>query len=160
MVAACRGPVLRPRSARVLQGGVPRTPAWLRVIWIGLALCLVALLVVQLRAVLAPILFAFLLAYVLDPLVDHFERMRIPRALGIAIILFVAILALTSFVILVVPQLVRDVTELLRALSKGIVSFLGAVQPWLIAHKVPVPDSVASALDQVGDNLLATASSA
>jgi len=144
----------------MLQGGVPRTPPWLRVIWFALALCLVALLIVQLRAVLSPVLFALLLAYVLDPLVDHFERMRIPRALGIAIILFAALLALTLFVILVVPQLVRDVTELFRALSSGLVRFLAAVQPWLAEHNVPVPSSVSSALDQLGDNLLSTASSA
>jgi predicted PurR-regulated permease PerM len=100
------------------------------------------------------------LAYVLDPLVDHFERMRLPRALGIVIILFAALLLLTLFVILVVPQLVKDVIELLKATSAGVVQLVNAIQPWLKEHDVPVPDSVSAALDQVGDNVITMASSA
>jgi predicted PurR-regulated permease PerM len=144
----------------MLQGGVPRTPPWLRATWIGLAVLLLGFLIVQLRSVLAPVLFALLLAYFLDPLVDHFERMRIPRALGIVIILFAALSLLTLFVILVVPQLVRDVYELARALSVGLFRLLSAVRPWLVAHNVPVPDTVAAALDQIGNNVLSMASSA
>jgi predicted PurR-regulated permease PerM len=144
----------------VIQGGVQRTPTWLRAIWIGLAVILVGLLVVQLRSVLTPVLFALLLAYVLDPLVDHFERMRLPRALGIVIILFAALLLLALFVILVVPQLVKDVIELLRAASAGVVRLVASVQPWLKEHDVPVPESVSAALDQVGENLISMASSA
>jgi len=53
-----------------------------------LLLLLLALLVVAitylLRAVLAPLFFAFLVAYALDPAVNRLERARVPRPLGAA----------------------------------------------------------------------------
>jgi predicted PurR-regulated permease PerM len=144
----------------MLQGGVLKSSPWLRVVWIALALLVFGSLLIQLRSVIAPVLSALLLAYVLDPLVDHFEKMKLPRALGIVIILFGALCAITLFVILVVPQLVRDVTELVRALSAAVVRLVLAIQPWLVEHDIPVPDTVSSALGQLGDSAVSMASSA
>lgn len=132
----------------------------MRAVWIALALVVFGLLLIQLRGVLTPVLFALLLAYTLDPLVDRFEAMHMPRAFGIVVILFAALSLITLFVILVVPQLVRDVSELVRALSAGLLRLLVAIQPWLAEHQIPVPNSVSAALDQLGDNAVSMASSA
>ena len=144
----------------MLQGSVPKSSVWMRSIWLVLALGVFGWLLVQLRSVLSPVLFALLLAYLLDPLVDRLEAMRLPRALGIVVILFAALSAITLFVILVIPQLVRDVSELVRALSNGLLRLVLAVQPWLEEHEIPVPNSVSAALDQLGDNAVSMASSA
>lgn len=144
----------------MLQGGVFRSPPWLRLIWLALGFLVLAFVLVQLRSVLTPVALALLLAYVLNPLVDKFETMGIQRSLGIAIILFAVLLALTLFIILVVPQLVRDVLELLRALSIGLVKLVSGINPWLREHNIPVPPNVSTALDKLGENAISMATSA
>src|SRR4051812_28973221 len=96
-------PLLRPGPASMLQGGVTKTSPWWRAIWVALALLGFCWLLVQLRSVLSPVLFAFLLAYLLDPLVDRFETWQLPRSVGIVILLFAAVLGITLFVVLVIP---------------------------------------------------------
>jgi len=135
------------------------SPLW-RAIWIALALTVFGLLLIQLRAVLTPVLFALLLAYVLDPLVDRFEKLRLPRALGIVVLLVVALAALSLFVVLVVPALVRDVTALVRALTEGLLRFIATAQPWLQERGIPFPHTLAAALDNLGDSAVSMASSA
>ena len=152
--------VLRPGQASVLQGGVAKTSAWWRTLWIVLALVAFAWLLVQLRSVLSPVLLALLLAYMLDPLVDRFETWHLPRSVGIVILLFAALLGITLFVVLVIPTLIRDVMELARSLFAAVLHLATVIRPWLMQHHIPVPDSVSSALDQLGDNTVGIASSA
>ncbi len=137
-----------------------KAPPWWRVVWIGLALLALGFLFVLLRDVLTPVMFALLLAYMLDPLVDKLEQWRVPRSLGIVLILFGSLLMIVLFVILVVPTLVRDVIELVRALSAGLVRFVVSVRPWLAERDIPVPATVAAALDQFGDGVIGMASTA
>ena len=67
-----------------------KVPRW--VLWLGVSLA-VGWLLFTLRGVLAPVFFAFLIAYMLDPLVDRIEESRllrgssIGRAVGIAVLL-------------------------------------------------------------------------
>jgi predicted PurR-regulated permease PerM len=144
----------------MLQGGVTKTSPWWRAIWVALALLGFCWLLVQLRSVLSPVLFAFLLAYLLDPLVDRFETWQLPRSVGIVILLFAAVLGITLFVVLVIPTLLRDVAELVRTLFAALLRLIAIVRPWLLKHDIPVPDSVSAALDQLGDNTVGMASSA
>ncbi|HWZ87613.1 MAG TPA: AI-2E family transporter, partial [Polyangiaceae bacterium] len=48
---------------------------------------LAAAVLYWLRGILTPIFLAYAIAYLLDPLVDRFEAWRVPRPLGIAIVL-------------------------------------------------------------------------
>ncbi|HKP55987.1 MAG TPA: AI-2E family transporter [Polyangiales bacterium] len=137
-----------------------KTSAWWRTLWIVLALVAFAWLLVQLRSVLSPVLLALLLAYMLDPLVDRFETWHLPRSVGIVILLFAALLGITLFVVLVIPTLIRDVMELARSLFAAVLHLATVIRPWLMQHHIPVPDSVSSALDQLGDNTVGIASSA
>jgi predicted PurR-regulated permease PerM len=155
-----RLPVLRPGLAGVLQGRVTKNSPWLRVIWVALALLAFGWLVVQLRAVLSPVMIALLLAYALDPLVNRFEAWHLPRSVGIVILLFSALLGITLFVVLVIPTLVRDITELVRTLLEALLQLVTVARPWLLEHDIPVPDSVSAAIDQFGDNTVGMASSA
>ncbi|HEX2677942.1 MAG TPA: AI-2E family transporter, partial [Polyangiales bacterium] len=133
--------------------------AWRTWLWL-LGLLLLGLLIYALRAVLWPIFFAWLLAYMLDPLVDRLEAVRIPRGFGIAILLAGAITLLTLFVLLVLPAIVRDFIELGQALYQGFIGALHNLGPWLRGHRIPVPDDAEAALASVGAKAFGLAPSA
>ncbi len=64
-----------------------------------------------LAPVLAPFVIAAVLAYVLHPLVLRLERVsagRLPRALAVVLVEFMAVVALLGILLLLVPILVRE----------------------------------------------------
>jgi predicted PurR-regulated permease PerM len=65
--------------------------------WLAIALVLGGLLYL-LSPILAPFLFAAILAYILDPLVDQVERLRLPRSAAIGV-LAVPVLAGAVFIV-------------------------------------------------------------
>ena len=78
--------------------------------WLGVAL-VVALVFWVLAPVLAPFVVAAVMAYVLHPLVLRLEdwtRGRLPRAMAVVMVEFLAILALLGILLLLVPILVRE----------------------------------------------------
>ena len=129
-------------------------------LWLGLLLFSMGWLILRLRAALTPVFFALLFAYALDPLVDRFEAARMPRSLGIAVLLCIVILLLGLFVFLVLPAVVRDLIELARTLILGITQLATQLRPWLESHGVPVPPGLAASLDKFSDNALGTTSEA
>ncbi len=110
--------------------------------WALAGLALAGLAVYALRETLTPILFAFGIAYLLDPLVDRFEARGIPRALGIAILLALTLGALALVGLLVVPSVVREVVAFGQELPARVERLRGVVEPWLVAHGIPVPHSI------------------
>jgi predicted PurR-regulated permease PerM len=76
-----------------------------------------------LSEILLPFIAGFVLAYFLDPVADALERLGLPRVLATLLILGVAIFAVVSVVLLVIPiiadqavKLAGDLPALLRAL--------------------------------------------
>ncbi len=123
-----------------------------------------------LREVLTPIFLAFTIAYLLDPLVDRLEKWRIPRGAAIAIVLFGFLAAATLFLLLVVPEIARDVASVAHELPNHAERALAKAEPWLAQQGVQLPhtadewiaklkersDSIsASQLAPVGDALRA-----
>lgn len=96
-------------------------------------------LVFQLRGVVGAVVFAFLIAYLLDPLLDGCESLRIPRSLGAAILLLVVLGALWAFVLLALPGVVQDVVAFARQLPASAERVLAAVRPWLTSLGAPLP---------------------
>lgn len=117
---------------------------------IALGVCAFAALAYLLRGVLVPVFFAWLLAYMLDPLVDRLEAVRIPRGVGIVILLFVALVVLALFGLFVLPAIVRDFVELGQALYRGFSTTLANLGPWLRARHIPIPDNVEFGLAELG----------
>ncbi len=74
---------------------------------------LLALILYRFRAVLPPLILAFLLAFILDPVVDFLEeRLRIPRT-GATALVFLAIIAMAvTAPVIAVPPIVRAITSL------------------------------------------------
>src|ERR1041385_1427873 len=97
-----------------------------RLIWLavtGLAIALLVLLVVgllwgvgQVIQILAPVLWplaiAAIIAYLLDPLVDIFERKFVSRPRAIAMVFAVALLLIAGLFASVVPQLITQTRDL------------------------------------------------
>lgn len=106
-----------------------------------------------LRGVLAPVLIAWGLAYVLDPLVDKLEARRVPRAAGIAILLIPALVGIALVLFLVLPAVVRDIALLIGELPAAVTHLLQGLQPWLAQHGVQLPHSSSEALAALEDNV-------
>ena len=137
-----------------------RITPFLWVLWVGLVLFGLGWLAVRLRVALTPVFFALLFAYALDPLVDRLEAVRVPRSLGIALLLSVVVLLLGLFVFLVLPAVVSDMIKLARTLLLGMTQFASHVRPWLESHGIPVPPSLEESLRNLSDNALGIASEA
>lgn len=118
---------------------------WVRAV---IALLLfVALLVLAwlLRPVLVPLFFAFIAAYVFDPVVDFFERRRVRRMVTILALALIGLGALLSIPLYVVPSVIRESEELVQLAQQR----MKAVQPegqrgfletWI--NKLPLDDLV------------------
>lgn len=96
-------------------------------------------LLYALRGVLTPVILAFFLAYVLDPLADRFETMRVPRGVAVMGLLVAALLLGVLLVLLVLPAVVRDLVALFSQLPVAVKRATETVGPWLQEHGVVVP---------------------
>jgi predicted PurR-regulated permease PerM len=129
-----------------------RLPRW--VLTMGLTLA-GAWLLYTLRGVLAPVFFAFLIAYMLDPLVDRIERSSLlrnrsyGRAVGIAVILasFFAITVVGMLVI--VPMVYEQVAAFLRRLPALVARTRAELEPVLAEVGITIPTSVGEAFEEL-----------
>lgn len=72
-----------------------------------------ALILYRFRAVFPPLILAFLLAFILDPVVDFLEkRVRIPRTGATALVFLVLIAAAVTAPVIAVPPVVRAINSL------------------------------------------------
>jgi predicted PurR-regulated permease PerM len=120
-------------------------PRWIVVVAIVGA---VGLLLYALRGALTPVFFAFLIAYMLDPVVDRFEARNIPRAVGIAVMLTLVLGAMSLFVLFAVPGIIADVVGFVREVPASFGRLRAQYEPVLLELGVPVPDSFEGAMDQ------------
>jgi predicted PurR-regulated permease PerM len=114
---------------------------------------LVGVLVYLLRAVLTPVFFAFLLAYMLNPVVVRFESWRIPRTAGIVLLLAGVLLAIAGFLVLALPGIVRDVAALGRELPAAAQRVIDIVAPWLLQFGIEIPNSASEVLQRFRGDL-------
>ena len=100
-------------------------------------------LVYLLSPILTPFVAAGLLAYVGDPLVDRFERMRVPRGLAVAIVFILLLLLLGALTLLVVP-LARGQVELLLA---KLPEYVNWIESRILPHVLETLDLAGSGED-------------
>jgi predicted PurR-regulated permease PerM len=132
-------PPLEPRPRRIF-------PRWMVA---SVAIVAVGLLLYLLRGALTPVFFAFLVAYMLDPVVDRFEARGYSRAVGITVMLTVVLGGLGLFLAFALPGVIRDLVTFLRDLPAKAHELLTLVEPWLTSLGVPVPRSLDDALAQL-----------
>lgn len=102
-----------------------------------------------LKAALTPLLAAFVLAYLLDPLIDRLEARGLPRRVAILLLVGLAGLALAAFLVGVVPSLIAQLTALGRALPDYLARIL---ETWIPRFEtrtgVEVPTTVQELLER------------
>jgi len=108
-----------------------------------------------LRGVLAPVFFAFLIAYMLDPLVDRIEESRLlrgrsyGRGVGIAVILAGFFVLAALGVLVVVPMVYEEVASFLRRLPELVARSRAEWEPMLAEYGVAIPTSVGQAFEDL-----------
>ncbi|MDH3200074.1 MAG: AI-2E family transporter [Myxococcales bacterium] len=127
-------------------------PRWL--LWLTASVA-AGWLLYTLRGVLAPVFFAFLIAYMLDPLVDRIEAMpflrnsRIARGTGIAVLL-VGVFAVTAVLIFVVaPMVFEQVSSFVQRLPALLERSRAEWEPLLAQYGLTMPTSVAEGLEDL-----------
>lgn len=111
-------------------------------------IALVGLLFYALRGVLTPVFFAFLIAYMLDPLVDRFEARGLSRPVGIVILLGVVLSAMALFLLFAVPAISRDFAGFLAELPGALERLVARLAPELAKLGIAVPTSVGDIFTQ------------
>ena len=83
------------------------------------AVALLATILIQAKAVLAPVALAILLAFILTPLVEALERRRLPRIVAVATVVLLALGVLGGFGYVLTRQLNRFICFTQRAVAAG-----------------------------------------
>ncbi len=102
-----------PRQARVLWFSVTALAIGLSVALLGVTLWGLGWIIDRLSPVLIPLAVAGILAYLLDPLVDWFER-RMARSWAILIVFALALGILGALAATVMPKLIQETTKMIN----------------------------------------------
>lgn len=114
-----------------------------RALYIAGAILIAAYVVYWLRDVLTPIFLAFIIAYILDPVVDQLEAWKMPRPAGIAIVLGGVLGVLVLFMALVLPGIATDVAGVIQELPRQLAALWARITPWLEQRGIVLPHSTA-----------------
>lgn len=96
--------------------------------WIAVALVIGGLLYL-LSPILAPFLFAAILAYILDPVVERIVGKYMPRTLAVLLVMLALLLLMVAFALVVLPLFTKE----LRLLAERLPAFI----VWLNQHVAP-----------------------
>src|SRR5438552_18488955 len=101
--------------------------------WIAIAAA-VGYLLWLLSPILAPFLFAGILASIFNPLVERLTRLRVPRAAAVVLVLLLA-LGIVAGLLLIVAPLFYNETRLLGERLPGLFAWFNErAAPWLKQH--------------------------
>lgn len=84
-----------------------------------------------LSAVLVPMAFALILAYILDPVVGYFERKRLPRLWSVTLVFVLAMLLVVAVIGSILPDLSRESHKLIEDFPRISESIQGKISHFL-----------------------------
>jgi len=103
--------------------------------WLWLVLVIVmSWLIYLLAPVLAPFMVAVGLAYLGDPIVDRLEKYKCSRSLAVIIVFSVITFVVLLFLLLLVPQIEKQIIYLVQKLPDYIDALQLKVMPWLVTQ--------------------------
>ena len=142
-----------PRSPRPLRLVAPTAPRRALLPWLAVGVAIV--LAYYFRDLLSLVGAAFAVAYLLDPLVLRLERLRVPRPLAIVLVLTVIGVVFTLVIWFVVPDIVRQLTDLLTSLPRKLRDqWIPSANNLLVSlrqrYRVRIPVTAESWLAQAG----------
>lgn len=106
----------------------------------GASLLLLVWLLETTGFLLAPFLLALVIAYILDPLADAFERLRIPRALAVALLALPAFGLLAVALVFGIPALADQVETLIERAPDAIrraERWAAGARGWILGVDIP-----------------------
>jgi predicted PurR-regulated permease PerM len=106
-------------------------------LWIALAAGLFAA-IVALAPILTPFLLAFIFAYILTPGVDWLARRRVPRAIGVALMILLLAVICVVLVLLLIAVLQREIPQIREQLPVLLKKLNAVVAPRLADFGVRV----------------------
>jgi predicted PurR-regulated permease PerM len=128
-------------AAQADRDFVARSARW-AIVGLAVAAAVFALLYV-LKAALTPLAAAFVIAYLLDPLIDRLERFGVRRRFGILLVLGLAGVAMLGVLLLGIPRLVREMTALAERMPLYLERLVTVVVPELETRLgVELPDTL------------------
>jgi predicted PurR-regulated permease PerM len=101
-------------------------------IWIGLA-AITLFLIYTFRGILLPFVVGFLLAYILNPLVNLVERTRLNRGWSAALVVVTVLAIIAGIMTLVVPLVTRQIIDLAFRLPGYVTSLRALANDWIPA---------------------------
>jgi predicted PurR-regulated permease PerM len=101
--------------------------------WLAVALVVGGLLYL-LSPILAPFLFAAILAYMLDPLVERLTGKFVPRTLAVLLAMFGVLVAIVALALIVLPLFVKELRLLAERVPEFIVWLNQRLAPFLERH--------------------------
>ena len=96
--------------------------------WLAVALVVGGLLYL-LSPILAPFLFAAILAYILNPIIERLAGKRVPRTLAVLLVMLGLLVLIVAFALVVLPLFTKE----LRLLAERLPAFIA----WLNQHFAP-----------------------
>ena len=96
----------------------------------GIATVVFLILLYLLGNVIMPFILGGAIAYILDPVADRLERLGLSRAISVAIISLVALCLFVVIILLVIPTLINQLTDLIATAPE----LLNKLQSWLTAR--------------------------
>ncbi len=115
---------------------------WVQAIAALMALIVVGVLIYLLSPVLVPLFFAFLVAYILDPIVDLFEARRVPRSISIAGLAAIGIALLLAIPLFFIPSLIQQADRLTVAAQEDDSESGSALSIWFyeVVYHLPLEE--------------------
>jgi predicted PurR-regulated permease PerM len=115
------------RQARILWMSVTSLAVGIMIALAGAILFGFGWVVQKLSSVLLPLAFAGILAFLLDPVVDFFQRRKISRIGAIIMVFLLVVGAILILLATIVPQIVIEITDL----AKNVPGFWDKVVAWV-----------------------------
>src|SRR5262245_54714722 len=112
---------------------------WFRFFIIA-ALLVAILFFYKLRSVLWPFIFAFFIAYILNPWVDFFQRRRLSRNLSVFIVFIIVTLIIVLSIWILVPQIIRETADVRAKFPQYIQVIRLKLLPWVQNYLQQHPD--------------------
>jgi len=118
---------------------------WVRAVGALLVLALLVLLGYMLLAVLVPVFFAFIVAYIFDPVADYMETKKISRSGAVGIIIGLLLIAMIGTPLLILPGMFDQAERLISVAKEE-----GDANQWFDAmlNKLPLESLVEALQDE------------
>ena len=129
-----------------------RLPVYKQVWWWGGAGLLLGLALWRLGNVMTPFLLGAGIAYILDPVTDRLERAGLRRRWAAALITAVAVLAFILVLLLIVPTLVRQITQAIEG-APALLDRVQAIVATNFPRLAPEGGTLRNAMDNIGGTI-------